>query len=244
MRTISIILAAGQGKRLLPRTLDTPKCLVNVGGLPILCRQLSALEKNGLEQITIVTGFMAYVVERYATSNFPNLHFTFIRNPRFSETNTLYSLALAAETVPAGAGVLQLNGDVVFDPAIIARLLDTDPDASYAAVHYKPCGTEEIKAVCASDNSIALLNKSVAANKAVGEAVGINKFSPKFWQALARHLERLKEPRADEYFEYALERAIAQGEKIYPFDIGTSRVIEIDFPRDLEEAERSFLAGY
>lgn len=36
----AIILAAGQGKRLLPHTADIPKCLVEVNGVPILHQHL------------------------------------------------------------------------------------------------------------------------------------------------------------------------------------------------------------
>jgi len=36
----AIIVAAGRGRRLGPETAEIPKCMVSVGGKPILQRQL------------------------------------------------------------------------------------------------------------------------------------------------------------------------------------------------------------
>ena len=46
----AIILAAGHGSRLLPLTLSTPKCLVQVGGRAILDSQLDAVAAAALER--------------------------------------------------------------------------------------------------------------------------------------------------------------------------------------------------
>ena len=64
----------------MPFTANLPKCLVRVQGLPILRRQLAALEQNGIKNVAVVTGFMADEVARYAVSEFPRLHFTFFLN--------------------------------------------------------------------------------------------------------------------------------------------------------------------
>lgn len=49
----AIILAAGRGRRLMPYTADRPKCLVEVGGKPILYYQLRAIELRGILNATI-----------------------------------------------------------------------------------------------------------------------------------------------------------------------------------------------
>ena len=47
----AIILSAGQGKRLLPLTQDTPKCLLEVSdGVSVLSHQLQALAACGIEE--------------------------------------------------------------------------------------------------------------------------------------------------------------------------------------------------
>ena len=59
----AIILAAGQGKRLLPLTESRPKCLVELSGKTLLAWQLQRLEAAGVEEAVIVTGFRADAVE-------------------------------------------------------------------------------------------------------------------------------------------------------------------------------------
>ena len=54
-----IILAAGMGTRLRPLTDDKPKSLVEVNGEPMIERQLRFLKEKGIEDIIIVTGYMA-----------------------------------------------------------------------------------------------------------------------------------------------------------------------------------------
>ena len=49
----SLILAAGYGKRLRPLTLETPKPLLSLGGVPLLYLWLYRLQKFGLKNIAI-----------------------------------------------------------------------------------------------------------------------------------------------------------------------------------------------
>ena len=54
-----IILAAGQGKRLLPLTADVPKALLDIGGKSLVERQIEAFAANGLKDFVVVTGYAA-----------------------------------------------------------------------------------------------------------------------------------------------------------------------------------------
>ena len=60
----TIILSAGQGTRLLPLTADRPKCLLEVAeGVSILGWQLTQLAKAGVDEVVVVTGYGAELVE-------------------------------------------------------------------------------------------------------------------------------------------------------------------------------------
>ena len=53
----AFILAAGVSRRLYPHTYNTPKCLLEVGGKPIIHYQLEALLDLGVKDISIVIGY-------------------------------------------------------------------------------------------------------------------------------------------------------------------------------------------
>ena len=59
----AIILSAGQGRRLLSLTENTPKCLLPVLGKPIIEWQIDALLSAGVNEITVLTGFQSTLVE-------------------------------------------------------------------------------------------------------------------------------------------------------------------------------------
>ena len=63
----AIILSAGQGRRLLPLTERTPKCLLPVRGEDtILDVQLDRLAHAGIDEAVIVTGFGSADVDSLA----------------------------------------------------------------------------------------------------------------------------------------------------------------------------------
>ena len=67
----ALILAAGLGSRLRPITLTRPKCLVPVNGKPILIKQIENLVSCGIQDITVVSGYMSDVLESAVRERFP-----------------------------------------------------------------------------------------------------------------------------------------------------------------------------
>ena len=59
----TIILSAGQGRRLLPLTEETPKSVLPIGGKSALGWQLAALEEAGASEVVVATGFHAPVAD-------------------------------------------------------------------------------------------------------------------------------------------------------------------------------------
>lgn len=57
-RMKALLLAAGLGTRLRPLTLQTPKCLLPVGGKPLLAYHLEALQHIGITDVLINTHYL------------------------------------------------------------------------------------------------------------------------------------------------------------------------------------------
>ena len=74
----ALILAAGVSRRLYPQTYNTPKCLLEVGGKPIINYQLEALSELGINDITMIVGYHREMLVESVEKNFSEINFKFI----------------------------------------------------------------------------------------------------------------------------------------------------------------------
>jgi L-glutamine-phosphate cytidylyltransferase len=119
--TTAIILAAGPGSRLLPRTLHSPKCLTPIAGHPILRYQIAALRQCGINDIVMVVGYLAESIREYVDASV-----TLVENKDYASTNSSYSLWLARTHMRRG--FIHLNSDLLFEPAVLRALLASRDD--------------------------------------------------------------------------------------------------------------------
>ena len=222
------ILAAGMGTRLgrpFPKPL-TPLA----SGLSILAQQLANVSKalGDEARVLVVVGFKLELVMEAA----PDVAFAY--NESYDQTNTSKSL-LKALRLSHDGGVLWMNGDVVFDPAVLERALPLmEADTSFVCVNTAAVGEEEIKYTVDADGMVDELSKTVVGG--LGEAVGINFVAGRDKAALIEHLDACAE---NDYFERGLETAIAAGSlRLVPVDISDLFAVEVDFEADLDRANR------
>jgi L-glutamine-phosphate cytidylyltransferase len=106
----AILLAAGQGTRLSPYTNDRPKCMVELGGMTLIDRQLALLERAGLSPRVVVAGYRA--------AQIPAPGAVKIVNEQYASTNMVASLICARAFFDRP--MLVTYGDVLLE----RRLLD------------------------------------------------------------------------------------------------------------------------
>jgi NDP-sugar pyrophosphorylase family protein len=63
--TQAMILAAGKGLRLKPFTLETPKVLLPVGGVPLICHTLTWLKRYGISRVTINLHYLGNKIRNF-----------------------------------------------------------------------------------------------------------------------------------------------------------------------------------
>ena len=129
----AVILAAGYGRRMRPLTDATHKTLLRVAGKTIIGRIMDGLIENGIEETAVVTGYRAEELVSYLRAAYPGHSFHFIHNARYRETNNIHSLALAFEQLPLDRGILLIESDLIFEPAVLTQLL-RDPHKDVALV--------------------------------------------------------------------------------------------------------------
>ncbi len=134
----AIILNSGTGSRLGNLTSNLPKCLVKIAdNETILSRQLFSLKRMEINNIIITTGPFENKIKRYIKSKFSSLNISYVNNPLFRETNYIYSLLLAGESV--NESVILLHGDLVFETAVLKKLIDSPySDAVLVNPHIVP----------------------------------------------------------------------------------------------------------
>ncbi len=93
----AIILAAGRGSRLNGTAGDSPKCLVELGGVSLVERQVRALRAAGVDDIVMVVGCQSDRVRRACGHRI-----TYVENARFAQTNSMYSLWTARALLYGG----------------------------------------------------------------------------------------------------------------------------------------------
>ena len=89
----AIILAAGMGTRLRPITLTTPKSLIEVAKETLIERQIRFLREKGIEEIVVVTGYLAdkfnFLKDKYGV--------TLVHNEEYATYNNFYTMYLVRE---------------------------------------------------------------------------------------------------------------------------------------------------
>jgi len=222
------ILAAGMGTR-LGRPFPKPLTPLN-DGRTIMQQQLDNIsEAFGTDtHVQIVVGFKLDLILEAAPEA------VFVYNERYDQTNTCKSLMKALRSSAEGP-VVWMNGDVVFEPAILQRLqANIDADQTAIAVNTAAVSDEEVKYTVDAKGLVKELSKTVVGG--LGESVGINVIAAKDKAALIKRLEECDD---QDYFERGIELAIEKdGLQVLPIDISDLFAVEVDFEADLERANQ------
>jgi choline kinase len=198
----AIIVAAGRGRRLGPETSEIPKCMVTVGGRPILHRQLEALAAAGVDDVVIVRGYLG---DKIAAPGYP---VRFVENPAWASNNILASLLYADADMDGD--FLFSYSDIVFAHEHARRVANTPGDAAlvvdqrwheaYVGRQQHPVSEAELAKVEQTPQGARITRvgkRVVSAAEAAGEFTGLAKFSSagagalrRVWRdALSRGLE-------------------------------------------------------
>jgi len=227
----AVILAAGRGMRLGLAGNDSPKCLLNIGGRPLLELQLGFLQQAGIESICVVAGHHIEDVRRLVAGY---RGVTVIQNPIYATTNSLYSLTLAKDWVKGG--FVCINGDVVAHPDVFNRVLAVEGCA--LAYDTGSGQDEEHMKVHHSGGFLRAISKELELKLVQGENVGLLQFDHVGAARLFSTAERLLQEKGPMLWAPAVLNELALLNPIRCVDIRGLPWTEVDFPEDLEKARR------
>ncbi len=234
----ALILAAGQGRRLWPFTRDCPKCLLPLGGPSILEQQLSHLEQAGVGQVVLICGFRVDSIRRAAAAYGGHLHIKIVYNPFYADADNLISLWVAR--CEMDQDFLLLNGDNVFHPGIVERLLDADEMCCLMTDHKTFYDDDDMKLQFRNDR-ICRIGKSLPAEFTDAESIGIMQFNDAGVEALRQVLEEavLEERALNDCFLNCIQRLIDHDFPVNHRDIAGLPWADVDTPEDLRLVRRN-----
>lgn len=229
----AVILAAGRGSRLYPLTANIPKCMVKVGGRPLIDRQIESIESIGIKDILVVVGYQKEVIQKHLGNRVRYREYS-----DYAKTNNLHTLWNVRDEL--NSGFICFFADLLFDFAVLEDLAkNTDDICVVIDTSQILDGTMRIK--INQGNCVGMGDHPVTKSEASGNFIGIAKFSNKGSELLLEQMAGMVAAHQNDYYTAALNKLIAKGQKIGYLDIKNRTWVEIDTLEDLKRAEKELL---
>ncbi len=120
-----LILNSGVGSRMGVLTSEHPKCMTEISSREtILSRQLKQIADAGIKEVVMTTGKFDSVLVNYCESLDLPIHFTFVKNPIYKDTNYIYSIYCAREYLDDD-DIIMMHGDLVFENAVFDKVVNS-----------------------------------------------------------------------------------------------------------------------
>lgn len=231
----AVILAAGMGIRLRPLTDEVPKAFIKIDEKSLIIRSLSNLNDLEINELTIVTGYLEDVFKRKIGNHYKNIDITYVSNPKYSNTGSMYSLSQTEGIIEDN--ILLLESDLLYEKRALQILLKSREPSEILVAPLSGSGDEVY--ICVNENNeLVNLGKIISNNEvAIGELVGISKLSYKFLTELYKLAKIDYEKNRNDYH---YEEVIFKLSKRIPIKcrlVNDLNWIEIDNNEDLIRAK-------
>jgi NDP-sugar pyrophosphorylase family protein len=128
----AVILAAGEGKRMRPLTLERPKPLIEVAGKPIIEYVMDALPPE-IDEIIIVTGYKGDMIQERFGDSYGGHPIRYVH--QWMPAGTAHALSLARPFIKGK--FMFLNADDILGPEALAEAIK-HPLAILVSRHDRP----------------------------------------------------------------------------------------------------------
>jgi len=233
----AVILSAGQGTRLMPLTTTVPKCMVDIEGQTLIEWQINELVKSGIDQVTVVVGYQADRVRQLLHSRYDSQLVRSLYNPTYAWADNLFSCWVARAEMDEE--FILLNGDTLFEAAVVNRLLQTPVHPLTVAIHQKRYYDADDMKVALDGDRLVKIGKDLADDKVHGESIGMTLFRGEGPSRFRRAVERaLLDSTSSQKWYLSVIDEMAQSLPVRTCLINGLEWGEIDFLADLRHASR------
>ena len=212
-----------------------------VSGKPIIEWQIDAFLAAGINEITVVTGFQSSLVEALLQQRYANhAQVSTIFNPFFEVADNLASCWIARSVMDRD--FLLLNGDTVFDAALLAQVLNSDPAPITLGVDYKSAyDADDMKVQLDEKGWVKHVSKTLPADQIDAESIGLIFFRERGPQLFRNAVEdALRHQAKLKCWYLTIIDALAGKQMVNACSVSGHLWCEIDFAADLARAEALF----
>jgi choline kinase len=235
----AVLLSAGQGRRLLPLTANRPKCLIRIGDRSLLEWQLDALLAAGIREIVVVSGYRSDLVEALIRRRYARRGVRVEFNPFFDISDNLASCWIARGAMDGD--FLLLNGDIIFETAVLQRVLDSAPAPITLAVNMKDEYDDDDMKVKLSRGLVRRVSKTLAPQQTNAESIGMLYFRDKGAALFRAAVDKaIRHPPSLKLWYLSIIDALAAEGIVRGCPVTGLGWAELDFPTDLELARATF----
>tara|TARA_X000000950_G_C13913372_1_gene659882 strand:+ start:3652 stop:4284 length:633 start_codon:yes stop_codon:yes gene_type:complete len=178
----AIILAAGEGRRLMPLTEKTPKALISVRGIPLLKNHIDKLLNAGFKQIGVTCCTHANQIESFVKQNYSDNAIVISRESELLGTGGGIKQAMS---LMEGSDFLIINADVFSDIDYSGLRKNISPKVLAVQQENGDFGIIDNKVNIDENPNYTFTGISVI-NKALVDAVHQTKFD--YWKDLLKPL--------------------------------------------------------
>lgn len=224
----AIILAAGKCSRLYPITLETPKCLLEVGGKSIINRQIESIREAGIEDIVVVVGYKKDIIKNVLGNKVRYRDYS-----DFNECNNMHTLWSVRDELDRA--LICLFSDLIFETGILKKTMESVSDIDVVVDTSRVLeGTMRIKL---SGGKLAGIGSHIPVSEGDGNFIGMAKFSKSGAAKLRNKITEMAPNHKSDYYTSAIDALIQDGEPVGYSDVAGKMWIEIDTQEDLNTAE-------
>lgn len=226
------VLVAGRGVRMGGAEVKT--LLPLDSGAPLLAHILSGLERSGVGDVLMVTGFRAETIQQFCDEYDGNISFSFVFNARYASWGNFHSVRVALDQSP-GYDVLVVNSDVVVNPEVYERVVQTRGDLVLAVQRRHRLDEEDMK-VQLDRRKVVAIGKDLKLRHSHGEFAGISLIRPtavRLYQDLCNELQW--RGRTQGYYEDVYADMIGRISARMA-EVSAGEYAEVDKPEDVRAA--------
>jgi choline kinase len=210
--------------------------MLKAGAHTVIEWQIRHLVAGGVDEIIVVVGFRAAMVEAHLSAlAIPNVTIRTIFNPFYNVADNLGSCWMAREEMDRD--FFLLNGDTLFEPAILAHLASDARDPITVTIDRKSDYDADDMKVRAEGDRLCEIGKTLPIERVNGESIGFLAFrgdGPALFRSAMD--ETMRTPEGLKWWYLKVIDMLAHQGHVGTVSIEGMRWGEIDFPDDLDRA--------